>query len=112
MGFEAFRLLWEKRDLYNIVLLLRPSRSNKRRFSAYEKQSWITPVGGTCTLLGKGLKIVWGDALNQADVVEACGDIDWYLECISPPWNYEEIVKKNRFAGQVLDPGDLADVSY
>ena len=26
MGFETFRLLWEERDRYDIVLLLRPSK--------------------------------------------------------------------------------------
>ena len=32
MGFETFKLLWEKRDRYDIVLLLRPSKKNKKKF--------------------------------------------------------------------------------
>ncbi len=72
MGFEAFQQLWKKRDLYDIVLLLRPSRRNKKLFRTYEKQSGITPIDGEGTNEGNGLKIVWGDALNREDVVEAC----------------------------------------
>ena len=79
MGFEAFKLLWEKRDLYDIVLLLRPFRSNKKRFRRYEKQSGIVPIKGAGTVEGDGFKIVWGDALNRNDVVEACKGIDWCL---------------------------------
>ena len=32
MGFETFKLLWEKRDRYDIVLLLRPSEKNATEF--------------------------------------------------------------------------------
>lgn len=69
MGFEAFKLLWEKRDKYDIVLFLRPSGKNKKKFKKYVKQA---------SRLG-GLKIVWGDALNREDVEEACRGIDWCL---------------------------------
>ena len=69
MGFEAFKLLWEKRDQYDIVLLLRPSGKNKKKFREYVKLA--SRVGS--------LKIVWGDVLNRADVEEACGGIDWCL---------------------------------
>lgn len=67
MGFEAFKLLWEKRDRYDIVLLLRPSKKNRKLFRKYEG--------------GAGLKIVWGDVQNREDVVEACRGIDW---CLNP----------------------------
>lgn len=70
MGFEAFRLLWEKRDRYEIVLLLRPSPKNKRLFSPYVRQAG-------------NLKIVWGDALNREDIIEACRGIDWCLHCMA-----------------------------
>jgi nucleoside-diphosphate-sugar epimerase len=73
MGVEAFKLLWEKRDRYDIVLLLRPSRKNKLKFRRYEKES------NTATGERRGLKIVWGDALKREDVVEACRGIDWCL---------------------------------
>ncbi len=69
MGFEAFKLLWEKRNRYEIVLLLRPSGKNKKKFRKYEN---LSSVEG-------GLKIVWGDVLNKEDVVYACKGIDWCL---------------------------------
>jgi len=37
MGFEAFKLLWEERDKYDIVLFLRPSGKNKKKFKKYVK---------------------------------------------------------------------------
>ncbi len=69
MGFEAFKLLWEKRGSYEIVLLLLPSRKDKKKFRKYVKRA--SPGGD--------LRIVWGDVLNREDVVEACHGIDWCL---------------------------------
>ena len=63
MGFATFKLLWEKRDRYDIVLFLLPSKKHRRKFRKYEHE----------------LKIVWGDVLNREDVVEACRGIDWCL---------------------------------
>ncbi len=70
MGFETFKLLWEKRDRYDIVLLLRPSKKNRKKFRHYDQQAEME---------GGGLKIVWGDFLNREYVVEACRGIDWCL---------------------------------
>ncbi len=87
MGFEAFRMLWEKRDRYDIVLLLRPSGKNKKIFRSYEKSAGIVPFRGPGTDEGDGLKIVWGDALQREDVQEACRGIDWclHLMALVPP---------------------------
>lgn len=63
MGFETFKLLWEKRDRYDIVLLLLPLKNIKKRFRMYEKE----------------VRIVWGDVLKREDVLEACRGIDWCL---------------------------------
>jgi len=79
MGFEAFKNLWVKRDKYNIVLLQRPSKKNKRIFKPYEKKCGIKPIPGRGIVEGKGLKIIWGDATNYNDVEEACKGIDWCL---------------------------------
>lgn len=79
MGFETFRQLWQKRDHYKLVLLLRPSAKNKRMFNAYEKDSGIEPFAGAGVAQGHGLKIVWGDIQNKEDVIEACRDIDCCL---------------------------------
>ncbi len=82
MGFETFKLLWEKRDQFDIVLLLRPSKKNLKRFRKYEAE----------------LKIVWGDVLNREDVTEACRGIDWCLHpmaLISPAADrYPEMADK------------------
>ncbi len=105
MGFETFKLLWEKRDRYDIVLFLRPSKKNRKKFRKYERQAEVKPVsamGAEITVgaeiavgagitvgsgnalragifIGQGLKIVWGDLLNREDMVEACRGIDWCL---------------------------------
>lgn len=63
MGFATFKLLWEKRERYDIVLFLLPTRKHRKQFRKYEQ----------------GIKIVWGDMLNREDVVEACKGIDWCL---------------------------------
>lgn len=69
MGFEAFKILWNKREKYALRLLLRPSKKNRKKFRKYEKQA----------LQEGGLKIVWGDVLNREDVNTACRGIDWCL---------------------------------
>jgi len=85
MGFEAFKLLWEKRDRYDIVLLLRPSRKNKKKFREFEKgtgnsgEGGLNPEEGGLSSDKGGLRIVWGDILKREDVVEACRGIDWCL---------------------------------
>jgi nucleoside-diphosphate-sugar epimerase len=93
MGFETFKLLWEKRELYDIVLLLRPTKKNRKNFRKYERQAGIRGVSGRGagrdrgkrgkTFAGQGLKIVWGDALNREDVVESCRGIDWCLHTMA-----------------------------
>lgn len=79
MGFEAFKILWAKRDKYHIVLLQRPSRKNKKLFKSYEKKCGIKSIPTKGIVEGNGLKIVWGDAINYEDIKEACKGIDWCL---------------------------------
>lgn len=83
MGFETFKLLWEKRNRYDIVLLLRPSKKNIKLFRKYERQAGMEPKRGLSreTVVNNGFKIVWGDVQNREDVVEACKGIDW---CLNP----------------------------
>jgi nucleoside-diphosphate-sugar epimerase len=83
MGFETFKLLWEQRDRYDMVLLLRPSRKNKRLFRQYERAAGIVPIPGAGVVTGDGLKIVWGDALNRDDVEESCRGIGWCLHTMA-----------------------------
>ena len=81
MGLEAFKCLWEKRDRYDIVLLQRPSRVNKKLFAPYEKKTGITPIAGkgVAEAADGTFKIVWGDATVYEDIVEASTGIDWCL---------------------------------
>jgi len=79
MGHETFKQLWKKRDTYDIVLLQRPSKKNKELFKPYEKICGIKSIKGRGIVEGNGLKIVWGDATNYDDVLEACNGIDWCL---------------------------------
>jgi len=65
MGGEAFKELLRRRDRYDIVLLLRPDRREKRQFSQYENQ--------------EGIKVVWGDVRNADDVLEAVNGVDHVL---------------------------------
>jgi nucleoside-diphosphate-sugar epimerase len=83
MGWESFQRLWERRSDYDIVLLLRPSKKNKRRFRRYEQEAGIAPFRGAGVAEGGGLKIVWGDVLNREDVEEACRGIDWCLHTLA-----------------------------
>ncbi|NOQ40756.1 MAG: hypothetical protein GQ562_10610, partial [Anaerolineales bacterium] len=61
MGHEAFKELWKRREHYNIVLLLLPTRTEKKLFRKYEKEAGIQPIPGKGISSGSGLKIVWGD---------------------------------------------------
>jgi nucleoside-diphosphate-sugar epimerase len=77
MGGEAFKELLRRRDLYDTVLLLRPSKKNRKAFAKYEGQ--------------KGLKIVWGDLCNFDDVLQAVSGVDHVLHpaaFISPAADY------------------------
>lgn len=79
MGFESFRNLWNRRSEFDIVLLQRPSQKNKQLFRKYEKECNIESIVGRGVVESDGLKIVWGDATNYDDVLEACDGIDWCL---------------------------------
>jgi len=65
MGSEAFKELLRRKDQYAIVLLLRPSKQNRRAFAKYQGQ--------------EGIKIVWGDLCNFDDVLEAVNGVDYVL---------------------------------
>jgi nucleoside-diphosphate-sugar epimerase len=65
MGGEAFKELLRRKDQYDVVLLLLPSKRDKKVFSKYEGQ--------------KGIKIVWGDLCNFDDVLEAVNGVDYVL---------------------------------
>ena len=54
MGHEAFLELQRRKDRYDVNLLIRPSRVNKKMFARYEGEPW--------------LNIVWGDLTDEGQV--------------------------------------------
>ncbi len=91
MGYEAFQELWKRRERFNIVVLLLPTRREKKLFRSYEKETGIKPISGKGVSQGRGLKIVWGDATEYQDVEEAVRGADWVLNAmalISPQADY------------------------
>jgi nucleoside-diphosphate-sugar epimerase len=84
MGFEAFKELWRRAQKsrskhYDIVLLLRPSKKNKRMFKQYEEASGIASITGSGCVEGEGLRIIWGDATIYDDMLQAVKRVDWIL---------------------------------
>lgn len=65
MGGEAFKELLRRKDKYDVRLILRPSKKNKRAFSKYEGQ--------------EGIDIVWGDLANLDDVLRAVSGVEAVL---------------------------------
>ncbi|MGN0469234.1 MAG: NAD-dependent epimerase/dehydratase family protein [Acutalibacteraceae bacterium] len=77
MGFAGFKELYARRDMYNIVILLRESKKNKEKFAAY--------VNDPC------VKIVWGDLVNYDDILECVTGSDYVLHVgglVSPAADY------------------------
>ncbi|MHA1929795.1 MAG: NAD-dependent epimerase/dehydratase family protein [Candidatus Thorarchaeota archaeon] len=78
MGGEAFKELLRRNYEYDIVLLLRPSKTNKKAFREYLQNDKI-PVGQKGIVEKDGLKIVWGDLTHYPDVLEAVSGVDFVL---------------------------------
>jgi len=79
MGFQAFKELWDRRDKYDIVLLLLPGKYEKKVFMHYENEACIKSISGRGVAEGLGLKIVWGDLTDYKDVLEAVQGVDHVL---------------------------------
>jgi len=84
MGFAAFKELWARLDdkgerKYDVVLLLRPSKKNKKMFAPYERECGLVSVPGRGTVEGEGFRIVWGDATVYEDILESVKGVDWVL---------------------------------
>ncbi|MHA2395827.1 MAG: NAD-dependent epimerase/dehydratase family protein [Candidatus Thorarchaeota archaeon] len=84
MGFVAFKELWKRCDsegnrIYDIVLLLLPLKHEKKLFAPYERECGIDSIPGKGVVEGPGLKIVWGDATEYSDILEAVRGVDWVL---------------------------------
>jgi nucleoside-diphosphate-sugar epimerase len=97
MGFQAFKELWQRRDIYDIVILVLPSEQKLHLFRKYERAADVPTIEGAGVAEGKGLKIVWGDATNYADVEETVAGAEWVLSAmayISPQADYRPEIAK------------------
>lgn len=77
MGFAGFKELYKRRDMYNIVILLRDSKKNRDKFAAYMTDPCV--------------KIVWGDLVNYEDILECVTGSDFVLHVgglVSPAADY------------------------
>ena len=77
MGFAGFKELYKRKNMYNIVVLLRDSQKNKDKFAAY--------------INDPSVKIVWGDLVNYDDILECVTGSDYILHVggmVSPAADY------------------------
>ena len=97
MGYQAFKELWKRRDHYDIVIMVLPSERKLGLFRKYEREARLPTIEGAGVAEGDGLKIVWGDATNYADVEETVRGVEWVLDAmayISPQADYHPEVTK------------------
>ena len=86
MGWAGFQELYKRKNRFNITLLARPSKKNRRLLAAYEHDPSV--------------RIVWGDLMNYNDVLEGVRDADYVLHVggmVSPQADYypEKTLKVN-----------------
>ena len=96
MGNAAFLELLKRKEDYDIVLLLRPSKKNRKYFAEYfGVKSLVSSHKGVIEC--NGLKIVWGDLINLDDVLRAVDGCDFVLHpaaLISPAADYNPVMAK------------------
>lgn len=77
MGYQGFLELYKRKDRFHIVLLLRDSEKNRKKFRAY--------------LNDPAVRIVWGDLTCYEDVLEMVTGADFVLHVggmVSPAADY------------------------
>ena len=99
MGFHGFQELWKKRDKFNIVVLLRNSEKNHKKFAEFMNDP--------------ALRIVWGDLTKYEDVLDAVTGSDYVLHVggmVSPAadWKPYRTQKTNIGAAQNICKAVLA----
>lgn len=65
MGYATLRELYDRIDRFNLRLLVRPTKKNRRKLRKFIQHS--------------GVKVVWGDMLNLEDMKRAMGKADYVL---------------------------------
>ena len=77
MGFQGFKELYARKGQYDIVLLLRRSRKNEKKFAPWKNDPAV--------------RIVWGDLTKYEDVLELVTGADYVLHVggmVSPAADY------------------------
>ena len=91
MGFQAFQELWRRRDRYDLAVLLRSGEAGLAKFQPYLKEAGLATAPRSGVVDGNGLRVVWGDAREEADVAAVVAGVDWVLNAmavISPQADY------------------------
>src|SRR6056297_3180005 len=78
MGGVAFKELLKRKEKFNITLLLRPSKKNKKAFKKYEGETH-PPVGEKAVVEKDGIKIIWGNIIDYEDVLKCVTGADYVL---------------------------------
>lgn len=91
MGFQGFLELYARKYRHNIVLLLRNSEKNRKKFMPYMNDPAV--------------KIVWGDLTNYEDVLQMVNGADYVLHVggmVSPAADYypRKTIKTNVAAAE------------
>ncbi len=99
MGWESFKELYKKKDRFNIRLLARPSRKNKKLLAKYLQDPAIT--------------VIWGDLTSYEEVLEATKGSDIILHLggmVSPAADYfpKKTLKVNVLATENVVKAALA----
>lgn len=86
MGWAGFQEIYKKKERFNIKLLVRPSKANRKKLAQYLDDPSVT--------------VVWGDMMNYEDVLEGVRGADYVLHVggmVSPAADYypEKTLKVN-----------------
>ena len=65
MGWAGFQELYKRKNRFNITLLARPSKKNRKLLAPYAEDPSV--------------RIVWGDLMNYGDVLEGVTGADSVL---------------------------------
>jgi len=93
MGHEAFLELRRRRDQYQVKILVRPSKTNKKMFAPYQGEDW--------------LEIVWGDLTDAADVMRAVEGVDFVLH---PAAMISPAADRNPEAARAINVGGMRNL--
>ena len=90
MGSAGLKILLGRKDRFNIVTLVRPSEINKKIMRRYEGES--------------GLRIVWGDLTEYADVLQCVTGADFVLHpaaMIAPEADHNPVLARKINVGSI-----------